>query len=221
MNLRTFSAAFSALLLVGMLWACTKDDPTPSPPAADTWTQEKLLQMLQGHRWQVQSVLRKSSTGTVDLATDSTFAYKEWIKVRKLPIFWFRGGYVVFHSSTKTSNTQFADSVETVSSATKIDYPGSAVYAWDEAKKTVVFSPGGGSGYLSLPFGKSAVVDKSSIRVYSSIQEAQAAKVHENLTLLAEDTDPVLGKVTYIINLKPAWLYDYMSQNKIAYYAIF
>ncbi len=221
MNLRSISTAFSALLFVGMLWACTTQDPTPPPPPADTWTQEKLLQMLQGHRWQVQSVHRKSSTGTVDLAADTTVSYKDWISIRKKPIFWFRQGFVVFHSGDKISNSQFADSVETVWTPTKIDLPGSAIYAWDEAKKTVVFSTGGSGGYLPLPFGKSAVVDKSSIRVYSTIEEAQAAKVHENLTLLSEDTDPVLGKVTYIFKLKPAWLYDYKSENKIAYYAIF
>lgn len=221
MNLRTFSTALSALLLVCTLWACTKDDPTPPPPPADIWPQQKLLQMLQGHRWQVQSVHRKSSTGTVDLAADSTLSYKEWIKARKLPIFWFRQGYVVFHVGTQFTNTQFADSVETFSTATKVDLPGSAVYAWDETKKTVVFSVGGGGGYLALPFGKSAVVDKSSILVYNTIEEAQAAKVHENLTLLADDTDPILGNVTYIFKLKPAWLYDYTSQNKIARYAIF
>lgn len=221
MNLRTFSAALSALLLVCTLWACTKDDPTPPPPPADIWTQQKLLQMLQGHRWQVQSVHRKSSIGTVDLAADSTLSYKEWIKARKLPIFWFREGYVVFHVGTQFTDTQFPDSVETVWTATKVDLPVSAVYAWDETKKTVVFSVRGGSSPLALPFGKSAVVDKSSILVYNTIEEAQAAKVHENLTLLAEDTDPILGKVTYIFKLKPAWLYDYTSQNKIARYAIF
>lgn len=220
MSHRSISAVLSALLLVCTMSACTKDDPTP-PPAADTWTQEKLLTMLEGHRWQVQSVHRKSSIGTVDLATDTTLSYKAWISLRKSPIFWFREGYVVFHTSNKISNTQFADSVETVWAMNKIDYPGSAIYAWDEAKKTVVFSTGGGSGYLPLPFGKSAVVDKSSIRVYNTIEEAQAASVHENLTLLAEDTDPVLGKVTYIFKLKPAWLYDYKPENKIAYYAIF
>jgi hypothetical protein len=204
-----------------MLWACTKEAHTPPPPAADAWPQEKLLPLLEGQRWRVESVLRKSSTGIVDLATDSTFEYKQWIPFRKTLIFWFRQGYVVFYSGNKVLNTQFADSVETVSAMTKIDYPGSAIYAWDEAQKTVIFSTGGGSGYLPIPFGKSAVVDKASIRVYNTIQEAQAAKVHENLTLLAEDTDPVLGKVTYVFKLKPAWEYDYAPETKIAFYAIF
>lgn len=221
MYTRSLSTALSILLLCWLIAACNKEVVPATPPPADTWTQEKLLKMLEGHYWRVESVHRKSSTGTVDLATDSTFGYKQWIPFRKTLIFLFRQEYVSFYSGYATNSPQFADSVETVSAMTKIDYPASAIYAWDEAKKTVVFSAGGGCCYLPIPINKPAFVDKSSILVYDAIEQAQAAKVHENLTLLAEDTDPVLGKVTYIFKLKPAWLYDYKSENKIAYYAIF
>jgi len=222
MHNRSLAAALSILLLCSLIAACSKEDIPTAPPPADPWTQEKLLNLLESHRWRVESVLRKSSEGTIDLTTDSTFAYKDWLGYRKTILFWFRQGYVVFYSGNKITNTQFADSVETVSAMTKIDYPASAIYAWDEAKKTVVFSKGGGGNYLPLPANKSAVVDKSSIRVYSTIEEAQTAKVHENLTLTVEDTDPVLGKVTYIFNLKPAWLYGGLGDLAYTYYyAIF
>lgn len=222
MNLRSISAALSALLLIGMLWACTTEDPTPPP--ADTWTQEKLLKTLGEHHWRVQSVVRKSSAGTVDLTNDNTFESKEYVAARKDLLFWFRQGYVVFYSTQKLSNVGYADSVETIAASTKVDYPTIATYAWDEAKKTVVFSTGStANSYIKFPLNQSSTVDKSSIRVYSTIEEAQAAKVHENLTLLSEDIDPVLGKVTYIFNLKPAWVFGGRPDvtNYIYYYAIF
>lgn len=223
MHARNLAAALSILLLCSLIAACSKEDLPTTPPPADTWTQEKLLKLLESHRWQVQSVLRKSSAGTVDLATDSNFAYKDYIGFRKTPVFWFREGYVVFYVTQKITNTQFADSVETVSTPTKVDYPTDATYAWNEAKNTVVFSTRSvSSSSLKIPVNASAVVDKSSIRVYDTIEEAKAAKIHENLTLTAEGMDPVLGKVTYIFNLKPAWQYGGLGDlNYTYYYAIF
>ena len=155
MNLRSISVALSALLLAGMLWACTTEDPTPSLPT-DTWTQEKLLKTLEGHRWRVQSVLRKSSAGTVDLTNDTTFESKEDVAARKDLLFWFRQGYVVFYSTQKLSNVGYADSVETIAASTKVDYPTIATYAWDEAKKTVVFSTGStANSYIKFPLNPS------------------------------------------------------------------
>jgi len=222
MHNRSLAAALSIILLCTLTASCTKEALTPTPPA-DTWTQEKLINLLEGRRWRVESVLRKSSAGTVDLATDDTFAYKDYISFRKMPIFWFREGFIVFYVSQKITNTEFADSVETVSAMTKVSYPSDATYAWDEAKKNVVFSTRStSSSSLKIPVSQSAVVDKSSIRVYSTIEEAKAAHVHENLTLTAEDTDPVLGKVTYIFNLKPIWQYGGLGDlNYTYYYAIF
>lgn len=220
MNLRTFSAAFS-FLLIGTLWSCTKDDPTPPPLAADTWPQEKLMKMLTSQYWRVQSILRQSSTGTVDLTTDTTFSDNQAISFRKEVLLRFRGDVVIFYP-TYALDAGYPDSVETIASSKRIDYYAGASYAWDEAQKTVVFSVNGGGGRLPLPLNKHAIVDKSTIRVYSTIEEAQAAKVHENLTLLSEDIDPVLGKVTYIFNLKPAWQFGSRNdQFSIYYYAIF
>lgn len=221
MNLRSISAILSALLLVGMLWACTTQDPTPPP--ADTWTQEKLIKTLEGHPWRVQSVLRKSSAGTVDLTNDTTFESKEYVSARKNILFWFRQGAVV-SSTTYSLFGSPADSVENFAAWEKANYPTIATYAWNEAKKTVVFSTGStANSYIKFPLNKSSLVDKSTIRVYSTIEEARTAKVHENLTLLSEEMDPVLGQVTYIFNLKPAWRWggrpdvtDYLN-----YYAVF
>lgn len=221
MNLRPISAFVSALVLVCTLWACTQEDPTPPP--ADTWTQKKMLYLLESRLWRVESVLKKSSAGTVDLANDDAFAYKNYIDYRKVPIFWFSGGYIKFYSSSKIPNTQFADSVETILATRKIDYPTPATYAWDEAKKNVVLSTNSRcASNMLIPRGRLAVVDKPSILLYNTIEEAKAAKVHENLTLLSEDTDPVLGKVTYIFNLKPVWQYRKLDDTSHTYYyAIF
>lgn len=224
MNLRSISAVPSALLLVGMLWACTTQDPTPPPPTADTWTQEKLLNTLEGHRWRVQSVLRKSSAGTVDLTNDTTFESKEHISARKNILFGFKQGTVVSSTTYILSNVGYADSVETFAAFEKDNFPTIATYAWDEAKKTVVFSTGGtANSTIKFPLNEASLVEKSTIRVYDTIQEAQAAKVHENLTLLSEEMDPVLGKVTYIFNLKPAWKWGGRPNvtDFLNYYAVF
>ena len=139
-------------------------------------------------------------------------------------LFGFRQGTVVSSTTNILSNVGYADSVETFAAFEKDNFPTIATYAWDEAKKTVVFSTGGtANSTIKFPLNDASVVEKSTIRVYSTIEEAQAAKVHENLTLLSEEMDPVLGKVTYIFKLKPAWVFGGRPNvnDFLNYYAVF
>jgi len=221
MKTRNLYPLLSSLFLFGLLSACQKDDPKPTPPS-DSWTQEELMGVLENHRWRVESVFRTTSAGTTDLSTDNTFAYKDYIAYRKTPVFWFRQGFVVFYSSQKITNSQFADSVETVSISQRITYPTGARYQWDDAKKNVVLYTDSSTYSLQIPAGKTAFLDKTSIQMYKTIEEAKAARVHENLTVISEETDPVAGRITYTFNLKPLWQYGGAGDlQQTYYYAIF
>lgn len=221
MKTRNLYPLLSTWFLVVLLSACQKDDPKPAP-TADSWTQEELMGVLENHRWRVESVFRTTSAGTIDLSTDNNFAYKDYIAYRKVPVFWFRQGFVVSYTSQKIANTQFADSVETVSIVQKVTYPTGARYQWHDAKKNVVLRTDSSTYNLQIPSGKTAILDKTSIRIYKTIEEAKAAQIHENLTLISEETDPVVGKITYTFNLKPLWQYGGAGDlNQTYYYAIF
>lgn len=179
--------------------------------------------VLESYLWRVEDVFLTTKSGTVDLSKDPTFAYKDYIAIRKQPVFWFREGFALFYMSQPITNTQFADSVETVYISRKIAYPTDLHYVWDEAKKNIViYTDSSEFSNLKIPLMKTALPDKASIRVYTTIEEAGAAQAHENLTIVAEENDPVIGKMTYTFNLKPLWQYGRAGDlNQTFYYAVF
>jgi hypothetical protein len=211
----------TAALLPGLLMnACTKTDPVPAAQA-DNWTKEEVLKKLDGE-WKVMQVRRVVGRDTAVVVLPG---FEEYNKSMVLKFISFSttsssgaDGTIINYKPHSTSvgnssdqffSTNFPDIPPGLPMfivfPKVMDQDIKTEYVWDDTINTVVFIKNSNPTYLPLPLNKKAALDRASFLVYDNFNDAKAAGKPTNITLVAEETDPTLGNVKYLVTLRKLW----------------
>jgi hypothetical protein len=194
-------------LLILLTAACTEQVTTPTP--ADDWSKEKVIKLLTGE-FKLTKVRRVVGLDTAEVILPG---YQE---LNNKTVLLFEAPSVLNYAFNLTVGPierkhfpAYFDilplDTEVYSASHRISRPDLGVrFEWDESRNTVVFK----SYQITfpiLPVNREALLDKSSFVLYETFEAARTAKKPTNLTLVAEETDPRLGKVKYLFTVRKLW----------------
>jgi hypothetical protein len=197
------------IALLTVSFSCSSSDLVKQDEEKIIIKKDDVLPLIENKTWGLTKIETKVGNGSRAEITASP----EYTAYKTQCSFVYMSGYVGFYSGKESTsdsiiqNHQFPGSAKTFSIFTRIMLPVGLDYHWDDTAGTLVTHCYDGTKVLQIPVGQVAYLEKSSIVLYKTMEEAKASKIPENITLVATQTDPKLGEVTYYYSFRPLYQY--------------
>lgn len=198
-----------AIALLAVSFSCTNNELVKQEEDNIVINKDDVLPLIENKTWGLMKIETQVGTGSRSEIPSSP----EYTAYKTQCSFVYMSGYVGFFTGKESTsdsiiqNHQFPSYARTFSIFTRIMLPVGLDYHWDDAAGTLVAHCYDGTKVLQIPFGQQAYLEKSSVVLYKTMDEAKASKIPENITLVAAQTDPKLGAVTYYYSFRPIYQY--------------
>lgn len=200
-----------AFLCVVVLAGCGRDnddqpDPKPEPVRLD---RDTVSAWLSRSSFYITDAWRFAGKDSVDMFKEDTLL-RLFANAAFLNFYIEKGeGAIMFHGGgSPIPNTEIPGNALTFSLNIRIFLPTQMSVTWNEEKGTLGVETRGTTSYFPMIVpGKKGYLDPASFNVKMSAEQAKAAVVKPSMRFIYDDDDPKLGKVTYIITMKPMYQY--------------
>jgi hypothetical protein len=199
----------SMILLLAANLSCTNNDLVKKEEAEIVLSKTEVLPLIESKTWGLIKIETKTGAGSrSEIPSSAAYtAYKQQCS------FVYMSGFVGFFSGNESTSdairqeNQFPNYARTFSIFKRIMLPVGLEYYWDETAGTLVTNCYDGTKLQLIPTGQVANLEKSSLLLYKTMEEAKGSKIPENMTLVATQNDPKLGAVTYYYSFRPIYQY--------------
>lgn len=201
---------FWVIILLAVNFACTTNELVKEDDKDIVLKKDDVLPLIENKTWGLIKIEKQTGTGSrAELPASPEYtAYKTQCS------FVYSSGYVGFYSGNESTsdsvkkNHNFPAYARTFSIFTRISLPVGLEYSWDETAGTMVTHCYDGTKILKIPLDQTAYLEKASLVLYKDMATAQATKIPENITLVAEEKN-AQGVVTYYYSFRPLYPYRF------------
>ncbi|GLU53520.1 hypothetical protein [Dyadobacter frigoris] len=208
--MKTLMRYYCVIILLIVNFACTDKELTKEDEKDIVIKKDDVLPLIENKTWGLMKIEKQVGTGNrSELPSSSEYtAYKTQCS------FVYSSGFVGFYSGNESTsdsvkkNHNFPAYARTFSIFTRIVLPVGLDYHWDDTAGTMVTHCYDGTKILQIPVDQIAHLEKASLILYKTMEEAQASKIPENITFIAQENESS-GVVTYYYSFRPVYPYKF------------
>ncbi|WP_025764756.1 hypothetical protein [Dyadobacter tibetensis] len=184
-----------SIAIVLLTASCTEQNAEPQEEALSL---EQIQQTVQSAYWHVAGITKTENGVTTQVTLDTAYERsRDQVFFEFLP-----SGRTQFYTGGPSTLPDYPAPAKIFSLIYRIARPVNIEYYWDETMATYIFRSVDVGGFEIIPIGEKTYLDKSTMVVYQTLAEVNAAKASTSMQLVSIFKENQPGEIKYTYTLK-------------------